>query len=101
LNEAGWECHAAAAYRTVVDHASVEGGREALSSGVDAVVFTSGSTVRSFVELWGKPPDGCVVCCIGPQTAEVSAELGVPVDAVAQEASVEGLVAALVARMRR
>ncbi len=100
LEAQGWECDAVAAYKTVTDDGSVAAGREALAIGVDAVVFASGSTVRSFVELWGAPPEGCIVCCIGPKTAEVARELGVKVDTVAGVATVEGLVNALMAAVR-
>jgi uroporphyrinogen-III synthase len=57
--------------------------------------------VSSFVELWGKPPSGTLVCCMGPRTASVADELGVRVDAVAAEQTLEGLVAALVAAVGR
>jgi uroporphyrinogen III methyltransferase / synthase len=76
LQHNGWRCEVVPAYDTVTDTASVDSGRSALETGVDAVLFTSGSTVRSFVELWGKPPAGALVCCIGPRTAEAAAECG-------------------------
>jgi len=57
-------------------------------------VFTSGSTVRSFVELWGKPD--ALVCCIGPLTVQACEDAGVRVDAVASEQTLDALVAALV-----
>jgi len=101
LSENGWECVCVPAYRTVVDHSSVSAGRDALRVGVDAALFTSGSTVRSFVDVWGPPPGECIVCCIGPQTAAAAAELGVRVDALAVESTIEGLVAALVAAVGR
>ncbi len=101
LSERGWECVSPPAYRTVVDDSSVAEGRNALDEGIDAVLFTAGSTVRSFVELWGKPPPACVVCCMGPRTAAAAGELGVRVDAVADEQTLEGLVAALVAAVGR
>jgi uroporphyrinogen III methyltransferase/synthase len=91
-----WRTDVAAVYRTVVDESSVESGQRALSEGVDAVLFTSGSTVRSFVELWGPPPEGAVVCCIGPRTAEACAEARIRVDAVAAEQTIDALVAALI-----
>lgn len=97
LSAAGWECEVVAAYRTEVDESSAEAGRRALADGVDAVLFTSGTTVRSFVGLWGRPPQEAVVCCIGPRTAEAAADVGVRVDAVASEQTIDGLVAALVA----
>ncbi|MGH2758033.1 MAG: uroporphyrinogen-III C-methyltransferase [Actinomycetota bacterium] len=101
LRERGWECVSPPAYRTVVDGSSVAEGRIALDEGVDAILFTAGSTVRNFVDLWGPPPPGCVVCCMGPRTAAVAGELGVHVDAVAAEQTLEGLVAALVAAVGR
>jgi uroporphyrinogen III methyltransferase/synthase len=101
LRDRGWDCVSPAAYRTLVDDSSVADGRAALHEGVDAILFTAGSTVRSFVDLWGKPPAGCVVCCMGPRTAAVAAELDVGVDAIAEEQTLEGLVAALVAAVGR
>jgi uroporphyrinogen III methyltransferase/synthase len=61
----------------------VDGMREALErSTVDALTFTSGSTVRHFAELLG--PDagalvaasGALVACIGPVTAETARQVG-------------------------
>ena len=101
LERNGWLCERVPAYRTERDEASVGSGRRAIAEGVDAVLFTSASTVRSFVALWGVPPAGCTVCCIGPRTAQAADDLGVPVDAVAVEQSVEGLVAALVSAVGR
>jgi uroporphyrinogen III methyltransferase/synthase len=97
----GWLCEAVPAYRTEREESSVASGRAAIQDGVDAVLFTSGSTVHSFVDLWGLPPAHTVVCCIGPRTAEAAEARGVRVDAVAAEQSVEGLVAALVAAVGR
>jgi uroporphyrinogen III methyltransferase/synthase len=97
LAERGWDARAAPAYRTVVDSSSVESGRAALDRGIGAVLFTSGSTVRSFVELWGVPPESALVCCIGPRTAEACADAGVHVDAVASEQTIDALVDALIA----
>jgi uroporphyrinogen-III synthase len=84
-----------------VDESSVDEGRAALEEGIDLVLFTSASTVTSFVKLWGKPPAGCTVVCIGPRTAEAAEGLGVSVDAVAAEASIEELVNAAVEAVQR
>ena len=65
---------------------------------VDAVTFTSWSTVRNLATLLGgnlEPLRGAVVACIGPATAEAALEAGLPPDVVAEEQSVDGLVAAL------
>ncbi len=101
LMAAGWRCDSVSAYMTIVDTSSVAEARASIDAGIDAVVFTSGSTVRSFVELWGAPPSGCVVCCIGPRTARAAEDAGLRVDAVAQEQSIEGLVSALAAAVGR
>ena len=63
------------------------------------MLFTSGSTVRSFVELWGKPAS--LVCAMGPRTTAVCEELGVRVDGVAADQTLDGLVAALTAAVGR
>jgi len=96
LTAQGWRPNWVATYRTEIDDSSVGAGRQALDEGVDAVLFTSGSTVRSFVQLWGSPPAGSVVCVIGPRTAEAAEAAGVKVDAVAAEQTIDALVDALV-----
>ena len=64
-----------------------------------AITFTSSSTVRQFIERVG--PEGLAalrdvpVACIGPVTAATARELDLRVDAVAQEYTMDGLVAAL------
>ena len=72
---------------------------------VDWVTFTSSSTVRGFVkalEAGGLSlPDGVRVACIGPITAQTAHELGLPVDAVAETYTMEGLVDAIDAETRR
>ena len=75
-----------------------------LARGVDAVVFTSGSTVRSFVASAREHEDAArqvaaaAVVCIGPATAEAAQAAGLCVVAVATEASVNGVVEALTAQ---
>ncbi len=68
--------------------------------GADAIIFASGSAVESFVEQAGalqmavkaRRPAGC---SIGPVTSDAMRRLGVPVDVVAREPSVDGLVDSL------
>lgn len=68
-----------------------------LKQGVDAVTFTSGSTVRNFMNAIGDriALGDVVVACIGPITAESARKLGLPVDVVPDEYTTDGLVAAL------
>lgn len=97
LRARGWEVDDVVAYRTVrgpdpdpVVHEDWTAGR------VGAALLTSGSTARNLLDLLGEPPAGTLVCCIGPSTAAEAARLGLRVDAVAEEQTPAGLVAALV-----
>lgn len=85
-------------YRTlpaVIDPAH----RAALAGGIDAITFTSPSTVRNFALAVGPAAVGilqrAVVACIGPVTAEAVTSLGLPAPLQAPEATTTGLVAAL------
>jgi uroporphyrinogen III methyltransferase / synthase len=69
-------------------------------SAVDAVTFTSSSTVRGFLE-GGPVPEGVRIVCIGPITARTARECGLMVSAVAEEYTEDGLVAALQAAFAR
>jgi uroporphyrinogen III methyltransferase/synthase len=91
----------APAYRTVTAKEEadqvlglLEGGR------VDAVTFTSSSTVRGLVALL--PPDearrllsGVVLAAIGPITAATVAEYGLAVSVMPREYTVPALAAAI------
>ncbi len=64
---------------------------------VDAVTFTSSSTVTNFLDVVGDLPDPRpVVVAIGPVTAETARERGLGADAVAQRHTIDGLVETLV-----
>lgn len=82
------------AYRTILPPA-----REMDLTQIDAVTFTSSSTVRNFVAMLDGKGRGVLanlaVFCIGPVTAETARELGLRVDAVAEEHTVDGLASAL------
>jgi uroporphyrinogen III methyltransferase/synthase len=104
LKERGWEVDDVTAYRTVRASPPPAPVREALKGGrVDAVLFTSSSTVRNLVGIAGKPHDSTVIAVIGPQTAATAAELGLRIDVESPEPNVPALVEALAgfARARR
>jgi uroporphyrinogen III methyltransferase/synthase len=68
------------------------------SGQVDAVTFTSPSTVRAFVSMLGADYDAMgqtSVACIGPVTAAAAREAGINVETVATTYTVAGLVEAL------
>ncbi len=79
------------AYRTVIAPPAVPPPE------VDIITFTSPSTVQGFVAAWGdRPlPEHVRVVCIGPITARAAHSAGLPVNAVAEEYTINGLVLAL------
>ena len=78
----------------------------ALQQGVDVITFTSGSTVRNFMQglldnkLTPELLQTTTIACIGPQTAAAAQELGLHVDLVADDYTIDGLVDALVAHFQ-
>jgi uroporphyrinogen-III synthase len=97
----GWTPSRVDAYRTRTPRSLPTEARLALRRGeVDAVTFTSASTVRGFVRLLGAARGAPKVVCIGPVTAREARAHGLPVHAVARPHTVEGLVAALERALR-
>ena len=93
------------AYRTVevAPGAGAEVAALLREGAIDALTFTSPSTVRGFVGMlaasgleFGALPRPPAVVCIGPVTAAAAREHGLTVDATAREHTTEGLVGALV-----
>jgi len=84
--------------------ADVTGLTAALEAGsVDAITFTSSSTVRNFVALLGRPATARLlangrpaVACIGPVTAATARDLGLRVDVMPAAYTAAALAAALV-----
>lgn len=71
---------------------------DAVKARPDAIVFTSGSTVKGFMRLVGSPSarvPGCAVICIGPRTARIVEEVGVTPTRVAKTPTPEGIVEAI------
>jgi uroporphyrinogen III methyltransferase/synthase len=72
---------------------------------VDAVTFTSPSTVRHFLELLGAEGsyvlDAAIIACIGPVTAGAARELGLSVGVIADAYTIPGLAEALRGRLGR
>lgn len=96
LARKGWSPTRVDAYRTRMPRSLPVEARAALRSGeVDAVTFTSASTVRGFVRAMGVVKGNPKVVCIGPVTAREAREHGLRVHAVADPHTVDGLVAAV------
>lgn len=89
------------AYTTRRVAASAGRLREALAAGaVDAVTFTSSSTVRSFAELFTARERrqlfrGVTVASIGPVTAATAAEYGLPTGVMPRQYTIPALAQAL------
>jgi uroporphyrinogen III methyltransferase/synthase len=91
------------AYRTVADASGARAAREALEAGsVDAITFTSASTVRFFVDAGGSADvvGEARVITMGPVTSAAARSLGFAVHAEAATATIDALVDAVVVGLR-
>jgi uroporphyrinogen-III synthase len=96
LGAKGWSPLRVDAYRTRLARSLPADARAALrDGGIDAITFTSASTVRGFVGAMGVVRGNPKVVSIGPVTAREAREHGMRVSAVARPHTIEGLVAAL------
>lgn len=105
LTEMGARVEVVVAYRTVLPK-KIDGQLQGLlgEGSLDAVTFTSSSTVRNLARL---APDqdlarmlrGVIVACIGPITAQTARELGLEPQIVASRYTIEGLVEALASNL--
>jgi uroporphyrinogen-III synthase len=92
----GWTPVRVDAYRTRMAHTLPMDARAALRDGkVDAITFTSASTVRGFIGATGVVRGNPKVVTIGPVTAREARAHGLRVSAVARPHTIDGLVAAL------
>jgi len=91
-------------YRTEATDLSVEpAAKQFREQGADAIIFTSSSGVRSFLDQAGSlqlQSDAIrpKTASIGPITSGTMQQLGLPVDLESKEASLESLIQALVER---
>jgi uroporphyrinogen-III synthase len=92
----GWTPERVDAYRTRFARSLSPEARAALRVGdVDAVTFTSASTVQGFVNAVSVVRGDPKVVCIGPITARAARDRGLRVSTVADPHTVGGLVAAV------
>ncbi len=102
LAERGYRVDILPVYRTVraeSDAAAVSRVREGR---VDAITFTSSSTVANLCDLLGGVPDPQpLIVSIGPVTSTTARERGLQVDAEADPHTIDGLVDALVSSLQR
>jgi uroporphyrinogen III methyltransferase/synthase len=96
LRARGYDVDIVTLYRTVpapADPSQLDAVRE---GDIDAVTFTSSSTVANFHDLVGALPDPPpLVVSIGPVTSQTARERGLRVDVEASEHTIDGVVRAL------
>jgi len=95
------------AYRTITEEGDAHLAlyRQMLDRRIDAVTFTSGNTVRAFVDIYGteQSPDllsGTAVATIGPAAADAAARAGIRVDIATEGATIAALVDGLIGHFR-
>lgn len=83
-------------YRTVM-----EDGETPDLPTIDAITFTSSSTVRSFRARYPGEIAGPIIACIGPITSQTAREMRLQVDIEPEEYTIPALVEALVRHFER
>ncbi len=99
LTRRGYQVDVLTLYRTIPaqpDPATLEAVR---TGAVDAVTFTSSSTVENFCDLVGTLDPQPLAVSIGPVTSETARRRGIRIDAEARAHTIDGLVAALLAAL--
>jgi hydroxymethylbilane synthase len=93
-------------YRTAQSEIS-DGDVARLAPGIDAILFTSGSTARAWCDHarsrapLAEAARAAVIACIGPSTRETARELGLPVTITPAEHTTQALVTALESHFAR
>jgi len=102
LGAVGYAVDVLAVYRTETATPSPAALDQVRAGAVDAITFTSSSTVTNFVDLVGPlpgPGPGAAIVSIGPITSATAAELGLTVTTEADPHTIDALVDALLATL--
>ncbi len=109
LRESGAEVTEVAAYRTLLAGPERDTDQDLyrmlLDRQIDAITFTSASTVKNFAKIIGEEQAAdllrtTVVASIGPVTAEAAEQLGIATTVMPERYTIPDLVNALVAHFR-
>jgi uroporphyrinogen III methyltransferase/synthase len=96
LERLGYEVEVVPVYRTVTATPDPDDLDRVRAGEVDAVTFTSSSTVTNFCDLVGPlPVPGPAIVSIGPITSTTAQQRGIAVTAEADPHTIDGVVAAL------
>jgi uroporphyrinogen III methyltransferase / synthase len=100
LEDRGYAVDVLPVYRTVTAAPDPRALDRVRRGEVDAITFTSSSTVTNLCDLLGELPDPQpLVASIGPVTSQTAKARGLRVDVEASEHTVDGLVTALLAAL--
>jgi uroporphyrinogen III methyltransferase/synthase len=101
LGARGYAVDVLAVYRTVAVEPDAEDVARVRAGEIDAITFTSSSTVTNFCDAVGPiPGEQPAVISIGPVTSETARARGLRVDAEADPHTIDGLVEAVMATRR-
>jgi uroporphyrinogen III methyltransferase/synthase len=95
------------AYRTALPNVDIAPLAELLRRRkIDVITFTSSSTVKNFVRLFGgrslaEITAGSAIACIGPITASTAEQAGARPEIVATDFTINGLTGAIIAHFQR
>jgi uroporphyrinogen-III synthase len=101
LTARGAQVQVVVAYQTICAGGGIDLAGELARGAVDALTFTSSSTVTCFAERWAREggysdaPLALPTACIGPKTAATARDLGFRVLMTPDDHTLEGLVTAL------
>ena len=110
LRRSGADVTEVTAYRTVLAEIEREGDpdiyRMLLEKRIDVVTFTSASTVKNFVQIFGTEQaadllNATKVASIGPVTAEAAEQYGIKTAIMPKQYTVAALVDAIVEHLRQ
>jgi uroporphyrinogen III methyltransferase/synthase len=109
LRDAGGDVSEVSAYRTLLAGSERDADQDIyrmlLERQIDAVTFTSASTVKNFAQIFGEEQAAdllrtTVVASIGPVTAEAAQQLGIHTTVMPERYTIPDLVDALVEHFR-
>lgn len=102
LMDQGYETEELTVYETVPNHHAKQSLRELLiGRELDAITFTSSSTVTFFMEMvkdlpWQSLLKDCLIVCIGPITAETAKSFGMKEYLVPPQYTINGMIDVLI-----
>jgi uroporphyrinogen-III synthase len=95
LIEAGHRVRSVVAYRTVGVPVTDRIADDVASGRINAILVTSGSVAEQVRTQFPDIPDSTVIATIGPRTEKDARRIGLPIDAVAEQQTIDALIDAL------